>query len=205
MHCIYKSHFWSAWLCFTIYLHTGLQTCIHTPMDSIKSYLGLSILQKGHFGKYLRIEPPTFWSLDNSTTWATATLILISAGVMCDSVIVKAYISVLWNFKGNDYLRLSENLPAYFYLVAQVHWLKRMCAWLEVTDIKVGESVIDEAVHCSIRAVHVLIDQPWDEVRSEWDDKCLGNKKLLICLLSLTNEMSRLNQDTFLISEEVNP
>lgn len=76
----------------------------------------------------------------------------------------------------------SENLPAYFYLVAQVHWLERMCAWLEVTDVKVGESVIDEAVHCSIRAVHVLIDQSWDEVRSERDDKCLGKKKTAFLL-----------------------
>lgn len=60
-----------------------------------------------------------------------------------------------------------------------MHWLARVCAWLKVSDIEVGESVIDKAMHCSVGAVHVLIDQSRDEVRSEGDDKCLGDKEQL--------------------------
>lgn len=81
-----------------------------------------------------------------------------------------------------------------------MQWLERVCSWLEVADIEVRQSVIDEAVHGAIRAVHVLVDQPWDEVRGEGDDKGLGNRKLLICLRSSGNLMTRLNYDSFLIS-----
>lgn len=37
--------------------------------------------------------------------------------------------------------------------------------------------MLDEAVHGPIGAVHVLVDQPWDEVRSESNHKCLDQKK----------------------------
>lgn len=57
--------------------------------------------------------------------------------------------------------------------MAQVHGLERGCTWLEVTDVEVGQGVINKAVHGAVRAVHVLIDQPRDEVRSEGDDKGL--------------------------------
>lgn len=66
MHCIYKSLFWldcasqympkftslrsggSEYLagCHMLISGNRLQTFIHTPMDSIKSYLGFSLLQK---------------------------------------------------------------------------------------------------------------------------------------------------------------
>lgn len=47
---------------------------------------------------------------------------------------------------------------------------------LEVTDVEVRQSVIDKTVHGAIRAVHVLVEQPWDEVRGEGDDKGLGDR-----------------------------
>lgn len=65
-------------------------------------------------------------------------------------------------------------LPAYFYFVAQVHWLERGCAGLEVADVEVRQGVVDEAVHGAVQAVHVLVHQPRDEVRGEGDDKGLG-------------------------------
>lgn len=52
----------------------------------------------------------------------------------------------------------------------------RICAWLKVTDIEVGERVIDKAMHCSIGAVHVLVDESWDEVGGKSDDKRLRDK-----------------------------
>lgn len=64
-----------------------------------------------------------------------------------------------------------------------MHWLERVSAWLEVTDVEVRQSVIDEAMHGAVGAVHVLVDQPWDEVRGKGDDKGLGDRELLICLL----------------------
>lgn len=54
-----------------------------------------------------------------------------------------------------------------------MHGLERLCAWLEVTDVEKRQSVIDEAMHGAVRAVHVLVDQPWDEVRGEGDDEGL--------------------------------
>lgn len=74
--------------------------------------------------------------------------------------------------------------PAYFHPVAQVHWLQRVCAWLEVTDVEVRQGVIDKAVHGAVRAVHVLVDQPWDEVRGEGDYEGLRDRQLLINSLS---------------------
>lgn len=59
---------------------------------------------------------------------------------------------------------LSDALPADVYLVAQVRRLQRVGALLEVSDVEVRQSVIDEAVHGAVQAVHVLVDQPWDEV-----------------------------------------
>ncbi len=58
-----------------------------------------------------------------------------------------------------------------------MHWLERICARLEVTDVKVRQRVIDKAMHAAVRAVHVLVDEPWDEVRSEGDDEGLRDKK----------------------------
>ena len=49
-------------------------------------------------------------------------------------------------------------LPAYLHFIPQVHWLQRGSARLEVTDVEVGQSVVDKAVHGAIRAVHVLVD-----------------------------------------------
>ena len=34
--------------------------------------------------------------------------------------------------------------------------------------------MVDKAVHGAIGAVHVLVDQPRNEVRREGDDKCLA-------------------------------
>lgn len=68
---------------------------------------------------------------------------------------------------------LRKSLPAGIHWVAQVHWLQRVCARLEVSDVKVRQSVVDEAVHGAVRAVHVLVDKPRDEVRGEGDDKGL--------------------------------
>lgn len=70
--------------------------------------------------------------------------------------------------------------PAYFYFRSKVHRLDWIRSWLKITDIEVGETVVDEAVHGSIRAVHVLVDQPRDEVRGEGDHKCLGTGNPLV-------------------------
>lgn len=59
-------------------------------------------------------------------------------------------------------------------------WLTWICAWLKVTDIKVGERVIDKAMHCSIGAVRVLVDESWDEVGGKSDDKRLRDKAALV-------------------------
>lgn len=64
--------------------------------------------------------------------------------------------------------------PAYLDFISEVHGLDRIRSWLKVTDIEVGEAVVDEAVHGSIRAVGVLVDQPRDEVGGEGDHECLG-------------------------------
>lgn len=69
--------------------------------------------------------------------------------------------------------KLTKTIPADVHGVAQVIGVKWICAWLKVTDVKVGERVIDKAMHCSIGAVHVLVDESWDEVRCESDDKRL--------------------------------
>lgn len=63
--------------------------------------------------------------------------------------------------------------PADLHLVAQVHGLQGGRARLEVADVEVGQRVIDEAVHGAVRAVHVLVDQPRDEVRRKGDDEGL--------------------------------
>ena len=61
-----------------------------------------------------------------------------------------------------------------------MQWLERVCAWLKVTDIEVRQSVIDKAVHGAVRAVHVLVDEPWDEVGGEGDDKGLRDRNRMI-------------------------
>lgn len=59
--------------------------------------------------------------------------------------------------------------------------LERGRARLKVTDVEVRQGVIDEAVHGAVRAVHVLVDEPWDEVRGEGDDKGLEEREVRIC------------------------
>jgi len=63
--------------------------------------------------------------------------------------------------------------PADVDAVAQVKRLHRLGARLEVTDVEVGECMVDEAMKSPIWTVHVLVDQAWDEVRSEGDHKRL--------------------------------
>lgn len=64
--------------------------------------------------------------------------------------------------------------PAYLDSIAEVHGLNRIRSWLKITDIEVGETVVDEAVHGSIRTVGILVDQPRDEVGGEGDHESLG-------------------------------
>lgn len=45
--------------------------------------------------------------------------------------------------------------------------------WFKVGHVKVGESVVDEAVHGPGLAEHVLVDQPRDEIRREGNHKGL--------------------------------
>lgn len=40
-----------------------------------------------------------------------------------------------------------------------------------------------EAMHRSIRAVRILVDKPWNEVRSESNHKCLGTEKKCFLIL----------------------
>lgn len=54
-------------------------------------------------------------------------------------------------------------------------WLTRISAWLKVSDIEVGERVIDKAMHRPIGAVHVLVDESWNEVGGKGDDKRIQN------------------------------
>lgn len=49
----------------------------------------------------------------------------------------------------------------------------RCRAGLEIGHVEVGECVVEEAVHGAIRTVHVLVDEPRDEVRCEGDYKGL--------------------------------
>lgn len=53
-------------------------------------------------------------------------------------------------------------------------WIHGLFAILEMADIKIGQSMVDKSMHGTIRAVHVLVDHPRDEVRGEGDNKCLG-------------------------------
>lgn len=41
---------------------------------------------------------------------------------------------------------------------------RKCSAWLKITDVEVRQRVVDEAMHGAILTVHVLINQPWDEV-----------------------------------------
>lgn len=61
-----------------------------------------------------------------------------------------------------------------------MHGIDRIRPRLKVTDIEVGETVVDEAVHGPIRAVHVLVDQPRDEIRGEGNHKGLGTGNQLV-------------------------
>lgn len=74
----------------------------------------------------------------------------------------------------------ESTVPAYFHFISQVLWIDWVCLRLKVANIKVGECVIDEAMHGSIRAVHILVDKPWNEVRRERNHKCLGTEKGLL-------------------------
>lgn len=75
-------------------------------------------------------------------------------------------------------LSAESGLPAYFHFRSEVHRLERVRSWLKITDIEVGETVLDEAVHGSVSAVRVLVDQPRDEVGGESDHKRLGTEKV---------------------------
>lgn len=44
---------------------------------------------------------------------------------------------------------------------------------LEVSHVEEGQGVVDKAMHGAVYAVHVLVDQPRDEVGCERYDKCL--------------------------------
>lgn len=64
-----------------------------------------------------------------------------------------------------------------------------ICPRLEVTDIKVGQGVVNEAMQGTSITVHVLVDETWDEVWCEGDDKSLrrvrnmaGSAKAALCL-----------------------
>lgn len=59
-------------------------------------------------------------------------------------------------------------------MIAKMQWIHGFFAFLEVAHIKVGQRVVDKAVHGAVRAVHVLVDHSRYEVWSEGDDKCLG-------------------------------
>lgn len=50
-------------------------------------------------------------------------------------------------------------------------------AWFEIGHVKVGERVVDEAVHGPRLAEHVLVHQPRDEIRREGDHKGLEKGK----------------------------
>lgn len=71
-------------------------------------------------------------------------------------------------------------IPAHVHWVAQMIWVTWIRAWLKVTDIEVGERVIDKAMHSSVGAVHVLVDESWDEVGGKSDDKRLRDKAGLV-------------------------
>lgn len=60
-----------------------------------------------------------------------------------------------------------------------MHGLQRLRARLEVTNVEVRQGVIDEAVHGAVGAVHVLVDEPWDEVGGEGDDEGLRDRRML--------------------------
>jgi len=64
--------------------------------------------------------------------------------------------------------------PAHLNVVAKVQRIHWFFAFLEMADIKVGQRMVDKSMHGAIRAVHVLVDHPRDEVWREGDDKCLG-------------------------------
>lgn len=66
--------------------------------------------------------------------------------------------------------------PADLYRVPQVQWIDGFFAFLEVADIKIGQRMVDKSMHGAIRAVHILVDHPRDEVWGEGDDKCLGSE-----------------------------
>lgn len=49
--------------------------------------------------------------------------------------------------------------------------------WFEIGHVKVGESVVDEAVHGPSLAEHVLVHQPRDEIRREGNHKGLKRER----------------------------
>lgn len=75
---------------------------------------------------------------------------------------------------------MGGTVPAHVHCVAQMVWVVWLSAWLKVTDVEVGERVIDKAVHCAIGAVRVLVDESWDEVGGESDDERLRDKAALV-------------------------
>lgn len=64
--------------------------------------------------------------------------------------------------------------PTDFDGVAEVQWFPGFLTLLEMAYVKMGQRVVDKAMHGAVWAVHVLVDHPRDEVGSEGDDKSLS-------------------------------
>lgn len=71
---------------------------------------------------------------------------------------------------------LPSVLPAEWNILCKqgVFWL---CPSLELADIEVRESVIDEAMHGSVLAVCILVHKAWDEIGRDGNDKSLRDVK----------------------------
>lgn len=66
--------------------------------------------------------------------------------------------------------------PANLHRKAQMQWVHGSSAHLKVASVEVGECVVDKSMHGAVRAVHILVDHPRDEVRRKGDDKCLEER-----------------------------
>lgn len=65
----------------------------------------------------------------------------------------------------------SHFLPANGYV--PVLRVLRGCPWFKIGHIKVGQSVVDEAVHGPGLAEHVLVHESWDKIGREGNHKGL--------------------------------
>lgn len=87
-------------------------------------------------------------------------------------VIVFSFLQIICTYSTSYQLNVCSS-PAHLHGVAEVLRVHGLFALLEVADVEVGQRVVDEAVHGAVRAVHVLVHHPGDEVRGEGDDKRL--------------------------------